>query len=241
MSIKSIIAGNWKMNLDRDAAKALCEGLLGAAREDVTVLLCPSFIHIPLVQQLLNAATSTVKLGAQDLYFEDNGAYTGEVSAEMLCDYQCEYVILGHSERRQYMAETNQIVNQKIRQALRYHLKPILCVGETLAERESGNTYAVIQNQLENSLSGIELDQLVIAYEPVWAIGTGKVASPEQAEDVHAFIRRHISNDQVPILYGGSVKPDNAASLLGQANINGALVGGASLSANTFTQIIQAV
>ena len=237
MSIKPVIAGNWKMNLDVESAKDLASSLSNVDTQSAEVVLCPSFVHLSSVIHSLS--DSVVSVGSQNLYYEGNGAFTGEVSAEMLVDLGCKYVILGHSERRELLNETDEVVNQKIKQAIKYQLKPIVCVGETLEQRESGQTFEGIKNQLNLSLDSIDLNQVIIAYEPIWAIGTGKVASPEQAEEVHSMIRDHIQNNEVPILYGGSVKPNNAKDLLSQNNINGALVGGASLDADSFIQIIQ--
>jgi len=246
---RPLIAGNWKMNLTRDEAVNLARGVGAAAGDgEVDVLVCPTFIHLDSV---LSAVTgSQVSVGGQDVYFESNGAFTGETSTEMLNDIGCQFVILGHSERRNVIGECDKLINQKLSAALAAGLKPILCVGELLEERESGKTMEVVQSQMDGSLEGISAEQMaevVIAYEPVWAIGTGKTASPEQAQEVHADLRSLLASrynqdvaDGVRILYGGSVKPANAAELMACPDIDGALVGGASLKADSFASIIEA-
>jgi triosephosphate isomerase len=242
-----LIAGNWKMNTDQAAAVALAKGIAAQAGEapNADLLVCPPFLYLQPVSDAL--ATSRVMLGAQNMYFEKNGAFTGEVSAAMLVDVGARYVILGHSERRHILGETDDVVNKKTLAALAAGLLPIVCVGETLAERESGSTAAVIRRQFEGSLGGTTSDQLAnvtIAYEPVWAIGTGKVATPQQAEEVHADLRNLLAKrynadlaGRVRILYGGSVKPYNAREILEQENVDGALVGGASLKVADFMGI----
>ena len=247
---KKFIAGNWKMNLDRAAAVALAEAVVKRSADypQVDVALCPPFVYLEAVRKIV--AGSKVGLGAQNMYHEAKGAFTGEVSAAMLVDCSCQYVILGHSERRDIFHETSADVNRKLRAALTAGLTPIVCVGEHLEEREAGRTAEVIRSQFEGSLAGISADEMqktVIAYEPVWAIGTGKVATPEQAEAVHADLRKLIEvryNSQVAaavrIQYGGSVKPSNAGELMRQPDIDGALVGGASLVADDFIGIIAA-
>lgn len=244
------IAGNWKMNLTRSDSVALVEALKSgvASSNAVDIAVCPPNVYLDAVSAV--AADSPVGLGAQNMYHEPAGAFTGEVSAAMLTDIGCQYVILGHSERRHVLGETDADINKKVVAALAGGLTPILCVGEQLAEREAGQTAAVVKSQFEGSLAGIsaeEASKLVIAYEPVWAIGTGKVATPAQAEEVHADLRSLLEStynsqvaDQVRIQYGGSVKPDNAGELLAQPNIDGALVGGASLKADSFLGIIAA-
>ena len=206
-----------------------------------------------LLQHLLQLAGtlsgSNIRLAAQDVYWEDSGAFTGEVSAPMLKDVGCDYVIIGHSERRQYFDETNESVNQKVKAALAHGLKPIICVGEQLEERESGQTEAVIERHVTGGIAGLSATDLlscVIAYEPVWAIGTGETATPDQAQEVHAFIRgllraAHSAEvaSQIRIQYGGSVKPENASALMAQPDVDGALVGGASLEAESFAQIVK--
>ncbi len=215
--------------------------------DDVEVMVAPPFTAIHHLKFLL--ADTSIKLSAQNLSWEQSGAYTGEVSAEMLFDVGCEYVIIGHSERRQYFGETDDLVNKKIRAALRSNLKPIVCVGETLKQKEAGRTLAVVKAQVRGALADFgpgTLKGLVIAYEPLWAIGTGKTATPEQAQDVHNNIREILFEDfgtssgkDVRIIYGGSVKPDNIDSLMAQPSIDGALVGGASLNADDFSRIVQ--
>jgi triosephosphate isomerase len=248
---RPFIAGNWKMNLDRASAVALAEGVARKAEgvDDVELAVCPPSVYLDAVGKAI--AGSQVGLGAQNVYHEPKGAYTGEVSVAMLRDLGCRYVILGHSERRHVLGETDAAVNKKVRAALGAGLEPIVCVGELLAEREAGNTLRVIRSQFDGSLAGLSAEEVlrvVIAYEPVWAIGTGKVATPEQAEEVHLDLRKIIEdryNNEVSgavrIQYGGSVKPDNAADLLAQPNIDGALVGGASLDVESFMGIVAGV
>lgn len=248
---RTFIAGNWKMNLNQATAADLAAGLISqlANNTSVDVAICPSFGFLSGIAAQL--ASSNISLGAQNLYPADAGAYTGELNAEMLVDLGCQYVILGHSERRHLpdLSESNGFINLKMKSALSQGLKPILCVGELLEEREAGQTTAVIEEQLSNSLTDLspeDMAMVTIAYEPVWAIGTGKVATPGQAEDVHSSIRSWLSirfNDLVAdatrIQYGGSVKPENARELLSQPNIDGALVGGAALSTESFIGIIE--
>jgi triosephosphate isomerase (TIM) len=248
--LRKLIAGNWKMNTDRASAVALAKGIVAGADEHkaVDLLVCPPALYLIPVGEVV--AGTAVALGAQNMYYEANGAFTGEISAAMLKDVGCSHVILGHSERRHILGETDAAVNKKTLAALAAGLVPIVCVGELLAEREANQTAAVIRRQFEGSLAGVSSDQIertVIAYEPVWAIGTGKVATPQQAEEVHADLRRLLterynerSAAKVRILYGGSVKASNAGELLAQANIDGALVGGASLKADEFLGIAAA-
>lgn len=245
---RPFIAGNWKMNLTRAEAVALATEIASkaAAAAHVDIAICPPSVYLDAVGAAVQG--SPVGLGAQNMYFESNGAFTGETSGAMLQDLQCRYVILGHSERRHILGETDQDVNRKVKVALELGLTPIVCVGETLGDRESGKTQDVIGGQFSGSLAGLTADQVqqvVIAYEPVWAIGTGKVATPAQAEEVHADLRRLLENsynaaaaEVVRIQYGGSVKPDNAAELMSQKNIDGALVGGAALKADSFFGIV---
>ncbi len=246
---RKLIAGNWKMNLNGAEAEALAGAIAaGSADAPADIAVCPPFVYLPTVAQAL--AGSAVALGAQNMYSQEGGAFTGEISPAMLLDVGCRYVILGHSERRHVMGETDAQVNAKVHLALAKGLTPIVCVGETLQEREDGRTTDVVGAQFRDSLQGLTAEQaatIVIAYEPVWAIGTGKVASTEQAEEVHADLRKMLINGYnadvakaVRIQYGGSVKPDNAAALLSQPNIDGALVGGASLKAADFLAIVQA-
>jgi len=247
---KIMIAGNWKMYKTVPEAVALVEGLKEKVgdNETVEVVVAPPFTALTAVRQALEG--SRILLAAQNLHHEKEGAFTGEVSPEMVRDTGCRYVILGHSERRQIFGESNETVNRKVRSAIDAGLFPILCVGESLAEREEGKTMDVVGNQLRQGLAGIsdqEMGKIVIAYEPIWAIGTGKTATPEQANEVHSHIRNLLSeiyNTEVAartrILYGGSVKPANAQELLGCSDIDGALVGGASLTAESFAGIILA-
>ena len=245
---RPFIAGNWKMNLDRASAVALAEAVAKGAADvgGVDLAVCPPSLYLDAVARAI--AGSEVALGAQNMYHEPAGAFTGEISAGMLTDVGCRYVILGHSERRHVLGETDAEVNQKVHAALQAGLTPIVCVGELLQQREAGKTLDVIRSQFDGSLAGLSAEQLgglVIAYEPVWAIGTGRVATPQQAEEVHLDLRKIMAegyNQQVAqavrIQYGGSVKPENAAELLGQPNIDGALVGGASLKADSFMGIV---
>lgn len=245
---RPFIAGNWKMHLDRAAAIALAARVAERAGElkNVDIAVCPPFVYLEAVAAAI--AGSPVALGAQNMYHQSQGAFTGEVSAAMLVDVGCKYVILGHSERRAIFRESNDDINKKVHAALAAGLTPIVCVGEQLREREAGRTLDVVREQFGGSLAGVSSEQIamiVVAYEPVWAIGTGKVATPQQAEQVHADLRKLIESRynavvaaKVRIQYGGSVKPDNARSLLSQPNIDGALVGGASLKADDFLGIL---
>ena len=247
---RKFIAGNLKMNTTRAEAVALAASLAAktGASSGADVAVCPPSVYLEAVGEAIQG--SAVALGAQNCYHEAKGAFTGEISPAMLKDIGCKYVILGHSERRQIFKESNQDVNRKMIAALGVGLLPIVCVGETLEQRQAGQTAAVVREQLEGSLAGLSAEQMtsiVIAYEPVWAIGTGVVATPEQAEEVHADLRRLLEtryNSQVAsatrIQYGGSVNAENAATLLAQPNIDGALVGGASLKADSFLAIVQA-
>lgn len=246
---KYLIAGNWKMHGSPSSVKLLIEGIKINSDEfsAVDVVVIPTFVHLSQVHSLL--ANSTIQLGAQDLYLGAQGAFTGEVSGTMLKEVGCHYVLVGHSERRAIFHEDLKLVAAKFKAAIDAGLTPILCVGETRAEREKGETEKVVSRQIESviEVAGIEsFRQAVIAYEPVWAIGTGLTATPEQAEDVHASIRRQIAQNNVDIagairiLYGGSMKAENAALLLTMPNIDGGLVGGASLDANSFNAICTA-
>ncbi len=241
------IAGNWKMNLTipeaRDLASSIAAGSIDLPETELVII--PSFTSLSEVRKTI--AGSSVQLGAQDLFWEDQGAFTGEISAPMLKNAGCQYVVIGHSERRQYFGDTDLAVNKKIKAALRHGLFPIVCVGETLQEREGNETTAKVALQLRDGLADVAGDGLakvIVAYEPVWAIGTGRTATPGQAEEVHAFIRGELSKKYgnsvaacVIILYGGSVKPSNAYILSLEKNIDGFLVGGASLEASSFIQI----
>lgn len=210
------------------------------------IVLCPPFTALSDVAEVINE--TGIKLGGQDLYWADEGAFTGEVSGKMLKDVGCSYVIIGHSERRQFFGETNESVNKKIKSALSNGLTPIVCVGEMLAEREAGKTFDILKNHVEGALSGLleeDVLKIVIAYEPVWAIGTGKTATPQQAQEVHKYIRQLLHKlynqevaSEVRIQYGGSVKPDNIVELMKEPDVDGALVGGASLKVDTFSEIV---
>jgi len=238
------------MNKTSDEAAELIREIVQTVGQqmDVEVVVCPPFTALFSVAPLLDGAT--VKLGAQNMHPAAGGAFTGEISAEMLRAHFTSYVILGHSERRSLFGETDAFVNEKVRAAIRNQLKPILCVGETLEERESGETLSIIERQLEGGLKDVDEEQtagLVIAYEPVWAIGTGKVATSEQAQEVHAFIRRWLENrfsrmvsQKMRLLYGGSMKASNAPELLAQTDIDGGLIGGAALEAKSFVDLITA-
>ena len=240
-----MIAGNWKMNTTVAEATALVKEMLPELEQidNVDKVICPPFVSLAAVKELLKG--SPVKLGAQNLYFEEKGAYTGEVSPLMLAEL-CQLVIIGHSERRQYFKETVELVDKKVQAALKVGLKPILCIGETLKENESGQTEAVLTRQLGLTSSQAYSAGLVLAYEPIWAIGTGKAASGEQANQTIGFIRQHVSKQHgqeiaqaVRILYGGSVTADNIAEFIKQPEIDGALVGGASLKASQFSSIVE--
>jgi triosephosphate isomerase len=246
---KYLVAGNWKMNGSTTANEALCDWIVSGLSESATVevLVCPPFPYLDAVAKKL--AGTAVRLGAQNVSQHAPGAYTGEVSAGMLKDLGCEYVIVGHSERRAMMGESSECVAEKFAATLRERLTPVLCVGETLEERTSGRTETVIASQLEPVLDGPGIEAIasaVIAYEPVWAIGTGRTASPEQAQEVHQYIRNILATrnvdiaGSVQILYGGSVKGDNAAGLFSMPDIDGGLIGGASLNAAEFLAIAEA-
>jgi len=246
---KKFIAGNWKMNKNLKDAKLLAIALKNklAGVNNVTIAVCPAAVCIDAVAQILK--DTNISVGGQNIYFEKEGAYTGEVSADMLLSAGAKYVILGHSERRQYFKETDEIINKKIQTALNVGLLPIFCLGETLEEREAGKTFEVVRTQLEGGLNNTNSEKMLkitIAYEPVWAIGTGKTATKEQAQEVHKFIRNWLKekygmeiSEKVIIQYGGSVKPSNAAELMNQPDIDGALVGGASLDPDNFADIVK--
>ena len=249
-SRKPIVAGNWKMNKTVADAVVLADAIKRslAGCKDVDIVLCPPFTALKAVSDVISG--THIDLGAQNMHWEKSGAFTGEISAEMLREVYCHYVILGHSERRAYFGETDEIVNKKTKAALESNLTPIVCVGETLAEREGGRTNDVVGTQVRGSLAGLSARQLVdtvIAYEPVWAIGTGKTASPEQAQEVHAYIRGVLKDmadaavaQSVRIQYGGSVKASNAKELFSLPDIDGGLIGGAALEARSFIDIVQA-
>jgi triosephosphate isomerase len=246
---KVIIAGNWKLNKTSREAQALAVELKREVVDiqGVDIVICPTFTALDAVSEAI--MDTNIDLGAQNIYWQDSGAFTGEISAPMLKDLGVKYVIIGHSERRQFFGETNETVNKRIRAALTHGLTPIVCVGENLAERESNKTFDVIKDHCEGSLAGLkaeEMQKIVLAYEPVWAIGTGKTATPEQAQEVHGFIRQLLEKlfnvevaNAVRIQYGGSVTPENIASLISKPDIDGALVGGASLKAPSFAAIVK--
>ncbi len=243
-----MVAGNWKMNGSSDSVKELMNGIkAGVGEANAEVVVCPPFVYIPSVADAIG--DSGIKLGAQNMCDQDAGAFTGEVSGPMLKDVGCEYVIIGHSERRAMYGETDEVTAVKYGAVLKNGLKPIFCIGETLEERESGVTEEVVGRQIDailNSDGVASLANAVLAYEPVWAIGTGKTASPEQAQEVHAFIRNKIAEQDkviaegLRILYGGSMNPGNAAELRSQPDIDGGLIGGASLKAEDFLAICTA-
>ena len=246
---KMLIAGNWKMHKLRDDASALCGEIVGGVsrHDEVDAAVCPPFVYLDMAVSAFRG--SGVDVGAQNLYYETEGAYTGEISPLMLKSLGCRYAIVGHSERRSIFGETDRIINKKLRAAYSAELIPILCVGETLSQRESGGAFDVLHGQITYGFEGIDdecIAETVIAYEPVWAIGTGRSASAAQAEEAHAYIRERVKDftrsaiaDSVRILYGGSVKPENALDLLKQQDIDGALIGGASLSASAFCEIVR--
>lgn len=245
---KPLIAGNWKMYKTGPQAAETASRLRSLVSElvDVDVMVAPPFTALGIVAEILKG--SVICVGGQDLFWEIEGAYTGEISAPMLKAAGCTYVIIGHSERRQFFGETNASVNRKIRAALIGGLFPVVCVGESEAERDSNQTFSVVQQQLEEGLEGLAFDEVQrasIAYEPVWAIGTGKTATTDQAQEVHKFIREWIDKaygnsvaNAIRILYGGSVKPENISDLMAMADIDGALVGGASLDADSFAALV---
>jgi triosephosphate isomerase len=246
---KYLIAGNWKMNKTADEGADLVRDIAAEVgkQSEVGVAVCPPFTALDACAKALGE--STINLGAQNMHSEPSGAFTGEVSAAMLRQLFVTFVILGHSERRQYFSETDVFINKKVLAALESSLRPILCVGETIEEREAGKVEDVLQTQLAGGLKGIkpgDADSVVIAYEPVWAIGTGKTATPEIAQEAHAYIRGQVGGilgaeaaAKIRILYGGSMKPANADELLGQDDIDGGLIGGASLEAKSFVKLVQ--
>src|ERR1051326_2339911 len=248
---KKIVAAHWKMNMTQGEAERFVETFLRGCGKitGVEVVIVPRFTAIAKVMEALGRAQN-IKVGAQNMYWEKSGAFTGEISAALLRDLFVHYVVLGHSERRTLFGETDEMVNRKARAAHEAKLRPIVCIGETLEQRDKGNVEKILSIQLRGSLAGLkpkELQESVIAYEPVWAIGTGRNATPQQAQEAHAFIRhilREMSDEntaeRVRIQYGGSVKPENARELMRQADIDGALVGGASLDPRSFAQIVKA-
>lgn len=248
---KPFIAGNWKMNMDSTSAVDLAAGLANEldGQDSVDVAVCPPFVYLQSVAKALTG--SNIALGAQNVYFEPKGAFTGEVSCDMLKDVCCTYVIIGHSERRHVMGETDALINQKISTAINSGLLPIFCVGELLEERQAGTTNDIVANQVKKGLEGIcseRVQAVTIAYEPVWAIGTGLTATPDQAQEVHAMIRGLLSEkygseiaQTLRIQYGGSAKPANTAELMAQSDIDGLLVGGASLKVADFSAMVKTV
>jgi len=249
---KPFVSGNWKMNTDSHCcislAKSIAEGTSEIAGQKVHIAVCPPFVYLQSVAKALSSAN--IAVGAQDLYYERDGAFTGEISVSMLKDVGCVYSLCGHSERRHIIGETDELINKKVAAAVSGGLLPVLCIGELIQEKQAGKTTEIVANQLKRGLAGLNREKLsavTIAYEPVWAIGTGLTATPEQAQEVHAFIRGLLASicdntlaDEIRILYGGSVKPDNAASLMAQEDIDGLLVGGASLKAEDFIKIAEA-
>ncbi len=245
---RPLIAGNWKMFKTISEAVTLVNIIKAGVHKvtDCDIVICPPFTALAAISEIIQDAK--IDLGAQNMYSETEGAFTGEISPMMLKDVGCRYVILGHSERRQHFKETNEMINKKVVAALKYNLVPILCLGETLEEREARRAFEIVKQQFDQSLKGLkpeEMERVVIAYEPVWAIGTGRTATPEQAEQMHSYIRRLLNEqygeavgEKIAILYGGSVKPDNTAQLMGKPNVDGALVGGASIKAESFIQIV---
>lgn len=246
---KNMIAGNWKMNMLRHEARELTENIISGVADvehDLDILLAPPFTALDIVGGLIEG--TRLKLSSQNVFWEDRGAFTGEISPAMLLDAGCEWAIIGHSERRGILGETDAIVKKKLNASLTDSLKVIVCVGETLEEREQGKTIKIVQSQVKSALTDLELNdysEFVLAYEPVWAIGTGKNATPEQAEQVHSAIREITGSifgqdsELIRIIYGGSVKPDNIKELLEMENIDGALIGGAGLNADSFVKIVK--
>ncbi|MEJ5260854.1 MAG: triose-phosphate isomerase [Anaerohalosphaeraceae bacterium] len=243
------LAGNWKMNTNSATSVNLAAGLVRelAPIQNVRIAVCPPFVYLQSVAAALSA--SQIELGAQDVYYEGNGAFTGEISCEMLKDCGCTYVIIGHSERRHILGETDRLINLKIKAAISAGLKPIFCVGELLEERDNGKTFDVVEQQIRKGLEGLSAEQVktvTIAYEPVWAIGTGRNATPQQAQEVHERIRRQLGDmygrelaEKMTIQYGGSAKPANTAELLAQPDVDGLLVGGASLKVEDFAAMVK--
>ncbi len=238
--MEPIIAGNWKMNKNPGESRELVQHLLELVGDvkDRSIILIPPYTSLPIVAEIIR--NSNIKLGAQNMYWERSGAYTGEISGLFLTSLGCEYVVVGHSERRHKMGETDEMLNKKLKTALEIGLISIFCVGETEREREEGKTEEVISRQLSRGLKGIEneVHKIVLAYEPVWAIGTGKTATPQQAVEVHKFIRAQLKKS-CAILYGGSVKPDNVDVLMAEKELDGVLVGGASLKPESFARIVK--
>ena len=249
MARKIFIAGNWKMNKTAAETAELASALKASLAQfagKCEIAVCPTFTSLATAVEILKG--SNVKVGAQNIHWADNGAYTGEISGAMLKEIGVEYVIIGHSERRQYFGETDETVNQRIKAALKYGLKPIVCIGETLAEREGGVTNTVLEKQIRGAFADItaaDMDAITIAYEPVWAIGTGKTATPDVAQETHAFIRSVLAAlygdkaQEIVVQYGGSMKAENSGALVSKQDIDGGLIGGAALKADSFTALIQ--
>ena len=249
MARKIFIAGNWKMNKTAAETAELASALKASLAQfagKCEIAVCPTFTSLATAVEILKG--SNVKVGAQNIHWADNGAYTGEISGAMLKEIGVEYVIIGHSERRQYFGETDETVNQRIKAALKYSLKPIVCIGETLAEREGGVTNTVLEKQIRGAfadISAADMDAITVAYEPVWAIGTGKTATPDVAQETHAFIRSVLTAlygdkaQDIVVQYGGSMKPEHSGALVSKQDIDGGLIGGAALKADSFTALIQ--
>jgi len=248
---KSFVAGNWKMNTDVHSSVKLAEGVVSGCKDvvgNVDVAVCPPFVYLQQVGKALQS--SHIALGSQDVYFEQKGAFTGEISSAMLKDVGCAYAICGHSERRHVIGETDELINKKVHAAILGGLLPILCVGELIEERKANKTAEVVTRQMKKGLAGLSAEKMsavTIAYEPVWAIGTGLTATPQQAQEVHALIRKLLAEmydrkiaGEIRIQYGGSAKPDNAGELMAQEDVDGLLVGGASLKADDFVAIVKA-
>ena len=248
---KPFIGGNWKMNTDSKSAVELAKGVVqkcGTMLDEVEICVCPPFVYLAAVKNALGS--SNIGLGAQDVYFEPKGAFTGEISCQMLKDIGCKDVIIGHSERRHVLGETDELINKKLLAAIEAGLLPIFCVGELLEERKAGKTAQVVKEQIQKGMASVTIEKakaVTIAYEPVWAIGTGINATPQQAQEVHLMIRQLVATlynedfaEQMRIQYGGSVKPDNASQIIAQADVDGFLVGGASLKADEFAAIVKA-
>ncbi len=242
--MKSFIAANWKMNKTIAETKEFLRGFIPAVRDvaDVDIIIAPSFTSLAAAGEALKG--TNVQLASQDMFWEEKGAYTGEVSPAMLLDAGCKHVIIGHSERRQYFHEDDAVVNKKIKAAKKAGLNVIFCVGESLEAREANRVFDVIGQEIEKGLEGVDAENLVVAYEPIWAIGTGRTASPEQAQEVHAFIRERLKKlygsvaEEIRILYGGSVTPENVEILMACKDVNGGLVGGASLKPDSFAKLV---
>jgi triosephosphate isomerase len=249
---KPFVAGNWKMNTDIhtgvNLARSIADGSLEIAGQDVDVAVCPPFVYLQAIAKTLSS--SSIAVGAQDVYFEAKGAFTGEISASMLKDVGCTYALCGHSERRHVIGETDELINKKVGAAISGGLLPIFCVGELIEQRKASQTSEVVSSQIKKGLAGLseaKVSAVTIAYEPVWAIGTGLTATPQQAQEMHALIRELVKQiynsrlaDEIRILYGGSVRADNTAELMSQKDVDGLLVGGASLKADEFLEIIRA-